>query len=693
MKRKGNHQDGQKAMLIRANEKMTSRSKLCISSSKFPQGLKLLALFFSIKLVKTTAATANKNPYAQGCLSSVLGDTYEKRICNSDDKFEESEFCRRSSRDFPEIRVHNGNWESSIFYAWILQIMLQEIMEVPISVGFNTSTALEMSFYSPKNTLEYSPVAYPWEGLKNARDCHLKTESCVQVLPEVWNGQAFVLEQLLEDGIIDAVQGDGQIGKISWFLPKFAIVQDPSLASYVGLQGAHNREKLAKTFGRPTSWIEYCTRISPINCSKPDEFAFFYPHNEAEQGMYFVSGAYTGYFEKRTSSCNSLVSHNCTGYIVQSSCEWSSHMDQQLYWNNISLSSDGPLQPNHGYDYSSMIQIWKAANATKSPVIMWWWKPESLVELFQGTNAEFEQIHLPTPTVECSAYRADTAARCSADVWDRRGHPLGACDQEPHSLQKIIASSLNEQSLEQPVGLRSPGYEFILNFQITDLQMNSILRRWISIGEDTYGNDARQAVCEWVTENLEDLLDFIPSEIDIIMDDNLISNGALGFGYAMMIVSWLLASVSLGWIFVNREDPLVRVAQLRFLVLICFGVIVSSSTILALSFQSASGDEKNSFKATMGCRAAPFLYAIGCCITYTSILAKTLRLHKATGVGAAGRNSTLNGNGQSKPTFHFILIRYVIGALLVDLAFILALTFVNPLSVCLFTQTNGMSNK
>ena len=119
-----------------------------------------------------------------------------------------------------------------------------EVLEVPTSVGLTTDSSLKSSFYSPYNTIEYSAATYPFHALKDARDCHLNNSECVQVLPEVWNGQEETWQDGVRNGLIESAGGNGMVGKISWFLPKFAWLENPELVTYKGLQGEENRKKM-----------------------------------------------------------------------------------------------------------------------------------------------------------------------------------------------------------------------------------------------------------------------------------------------------------------------------------------------------------------------------------------------------------------------------------------------------------------
>ena len=97
-----------------------------------------------------------------------------------------------------------------------------------------------------------------------------------------------------------------------------------------------------------------------------------------------------------------------------------------------------------------------------------------------------------------------------------------------HSLQKIVASGLRKHTEATSYPLRSPGYQTIKNLKISDLEMNKILKRWISRGVDTYGYDTREAVCSWVVENIDDIMNIIPPTYPRTMIDGRNNNGGNG---------------------------------------------------------------------------------------------------------------------------------------------------------------------
>lgn len=535
------------------------------------------------------------NPFVEGCFKTMLGSLSEEelaernlasevlgaldgRVCNSDDEEEDgsSPVCLPNEFDYFEIRVHNANWESSIFLAWIMQIMLMEVLQVPVTVGRNSGVTEISSFYSPENTMAYSSGPYAWDALRVEDDCENTDEDCVDVLPEVWNGQVSKWTQMMFEGAIEPVDGCGQVGKLGWFVPGATARKDDSLVSYYGLQGEDRRAKLAKCFKRPTTWYEYCEEVSINNCTTPDEFAVHYPEKEAQAGKYFEEGQFTGYFRMLPENDCTLYPETCTGYIVGPICTWSTNVEAQLYWNNIfGLKPDGPSEPNKGYEYSSQIEIWRAANATKSDVIMWWWQPEALVEEFSASDWSFQQIILPTVTDICSEARIGVDDRCQEDIALRRGDPLGSCDYEAHALQKVLSSNLQKKTMAEPESSRSPGYPFIRSMKTTDLEIQSMLKKWMAINKDPYGNDAREMVCSWVVDHVDKLINFIPPGHPKVLDPSgSFNQGYLHFAMALAIFSFLGLLATSGFVHKYRRTKVFVYAQEIFIQMILLGFIL-----------------------------------------------------------------------------------------------------------------------
>ena len=161
----------------------------------------------------------------------------------------------------------------------------------------------------------------------------------------------------------------------------------------------------------------------------------------------------------------------------------------------------------------------------------------------------------------------------------------------------------------------------------------------------------------------------------IVRDDNLLPNGIITFGYLATCTTWILSICFIFWLVFHRQDPVVKVSQIEFLLLICIGAICSSSTVIALTFQA--GTDEDTSAATIGCTVAPFLYAIGWVLQYSSLSAKTYRLFKIT----QGTNSL------TRVTVTFCqMFRVVVACLSIDLIILISWIVMNPLVVSEFIE-------
>ncbi len=221
------------------------------------------------------------------------------------------------------------------------------------------------------------------------------------------------------------------IGQIGYYIPIFTADRYPELATYFGLR--NNRNLLADVFRTPTTWGYYCENISNSKCESPDDIAKSRPLDEKEAKKYFVEESYKGHFRITDKNDCEKNPGSCTGHFIDTSCNWTTYAENQFYWQNISLVSDGPLHPNFGYTSEQGIEIIYAANATKSDVILWWWEPEILVSTFVGTDMELVRVSLPTPTSECIRYQQNNfgaGTQCVASYEDRIGESIASCDYQ-----------------------------------------------------------------------------------------------------------------------------------------------------------------------------------------------------------------------------------------------------------------------
>ncbi|GFH47769.1 hypothetical protein CTEN210_04244 [Chaetoceros tenuissimus] len=502
------------------------------------------------------------------------------RTCNSDDGqlnvldhhgYSDIRLCRKSSFDYEEVVIAPGNWESTVLIAWIYQIILSEILHVPVTLEFghdvdsNIQPAKEAgSFYDEFDRFVYASSAYPFEYLQEATrvdgKCSATDEFCAHVLPEVWSGADAQIQEHIQAGNILYDEKNGFFGGIGFYVPLLTVERDWTLATHHGLK---DRLKLADRFKTPTTFGEYCEDISSSNCTS-DLFAKRPPIDEEEKSKYFIENVYSGFF-RTTFDNDCSVNENCVGHFVNAPCSWTTFADSQFYWNNITLASAGPLEPNNGYSYGDMIQIIMAANATKSDIIFWWWQPDILPQEFENTDMEFVRVTLPRSTEECVEYRASGALdKCSTDVWERRGDPIGACDYKIGGLKKIMSKGLQLSTYSTNEVERSPALEVLKNVELPELALDEIFQKWFALGIDRMGYDGREAVCDWVYEHAEYFNRFIPHSYPREVSDReftVLFRFALAFGVIAFVV--LLATAGLTWYW--RKEQVMRYAQVDVL--------------------------------------------------------------------------------------------------------------------------------
>ena len=249
--------------------------------------------------------------------------------------------------------------------------------------------------------------------------------------------------------------------------------------------------------------------------------------------------------------------------------------------------------------YRQMTEAWLAANATDNNIIMNWWSPTSLKQIFQGTNYEFVEVILPTPTQDCMNHRIEQDAFCPGfiSVHDNDnmvtalnnntadfllyGDPRGACDVPPQLLQKFVLKGLYNlthydatSGTEIPHAVRSPVYDVLNSFTMTEAQLSTLFDYW-----NTY-DTPRDAVCHWVVDNLDTYMNtFIPptypralrqSAIGPLMYVSLALGGLVAF----------LVLVTASIVYKFRDTLVLKFAQLEFLGLLLVGALMLAAAAI-----------------------------------------------------------------------------------------------------------------
>jgi hypothetical protein len=392
-------------------------------------------------------------------------------------------------------------------------------------------------------------------------------------MPEFWgNPIKFILEQKVEPP-----QGTGVLGQEHWFVTKFTAEDYPEFVSYHGLAKEEHQETLAATFKRPTTWTDYCALVSADNCTTPDGVAERAPSDEKEANRMFLQDLYTGHF-RFTDENNCTLTENCTGHIANYPCGWMSNMESNLYHMNISLNANNGIDgaPN-GYTSEQLKEMWDAANATRSHLMMMWWSPEPHYQKYLGKDAEFQRVILKPYTLECDKAREGGKKECSPDLQERVGAPEEACDNPTEPLRKLISGSLYDviHNPDIPEAIRSPAYDVLRLFQISDVELGELFGLWES------EESPRDAICTWAANNLDFLNATVPYSHPRVTREE--PHSALGFvAVTLGCMATLLVLLTSLLVYRKREKQAIQYAQTDFLSFLLAGAfLVSLGSILS----------------------------------------------------------------------------------------------------------------
>ncbi|CAB9514541.1 Receptor-type guanylate cyclase gcy [Seminavis robusta] len=549
------------------------------------------------------------NPYFEGggCLRTLLGDsdgyTNKLRVCNSNDPPEAATlgYCQNSPLlDYTEVRMAGQNWESNIISAWLLQIILSELLEVPTTIEVGVAGdhggpgGSQLDFHNPDADYAYGGGDFRYGELVTAarvKDCGTLDrqassddyQACFHLAPEVWYEDRFGDTSVQLEGAEPPLEL-GALGYQSFYVIKYTAQNDTSLNSYLGMGGEQNRRKMAETFPRPTTWSEYCDQVSPTNCQTPDETATRPPATEEEKGYYFLQDGYHGHFRYTEQNDCDRYPLYCTGFFADLPCGWGSYASQQLYHNKIALASENPHDPAGGFNPTYMRQLYAAANYTQNNLMVYWPDLTILYHAFMGSPAEFTRVVLPEPTQECLEARVDPGKRCgrndgTSTFEELVGEPKGACNAMTTSLKKVIGTALYDISFDPdtPEALWSPAYDVIHNFQITGPKLGQVLksmsRRLPFKDDETYGLVLREATCEWAAENVDFLRSFLPPSHPRVVQDEDVSGHAL-FTSALVLGSLavVLVLVSIVVTIVKKNTKVLYYTQPEYMTLFLVGL-------------------------------------------------------------------------------------------------------------------------
>lgn len=100
------------------------------------------------------------------------------------------------------VRISSQNWESVFFEAWILQIILSEILDVPVTIETGSADK-NVNFYDIDTSFDYG-TPNDWDSVRmgnTIKDCRKVKEipnhpeeyvACTHVVPEGKNREIYI---------------------------------------------------------------------------------------------------------------------------------------------------------------------------------------------------------------------------------------------------------------------------------------------------------------------------------------------------------------------------------------------------------------------------------------------------------------------------------------------------------------------
>lgn len=217
---------------------------------------------------------------------------------------------------------------------------------------------------------------------------------------------------------------------------------------------------------------------------------------------------------------------------------------------------------------------------------MFWWTPDSLYAKFSGTDAEMTKITLPVPTQKCIDNRVKPTERCSANQTVRVGKAVGACDDKAKPLEKLISGVLYDLSYSPDIdpAIRSPGYDVLRFFKLTELQLGEIFDNWRIMPSP------REAICEWIVNNMDYMNTFVTPSYPRTVETRKASKEALLYVSVIFgILAVIIVIVTLLGVYKSRKKPAIVYAQIEFLFLLLSGAFLISLGAIVQGFPPSDG--------------------------------------------------------------------------------------------------------
>jgi len=244
--------------------------------------------------------------------------------------------------------------------------------------------------------------------------------------------------------------------------------------------------------------------------------------------------------------------------------------------------------------------------------MMMWWSPEALYQTYLGTDAEFFKVALPTATQQCLENRVEVEDRCSDNLTVRVGSSLGDCGEPTEVVKKVILRVLYDLIYTKPEAIRSPAYDALNLFSISELQLAEIFDNWKAL------RSPREAICQWVTDNMDVMRTYIPRTYPRVFKTMQSEGPLLYSAMALGGTVTLLVLLTSLCVYRQRGRRVMRFAQPEFLWLLLSGALILVIGAIVLGAHSTDAS----------CVASVWLINLGYTLELVPLIVKVAALNR-----------------------------------------------------------------
>jgi hypothetical protein len=123
----------------------------------------------------------------------------------------------------------------------------------------------------------------------------------------------------------------------------------------------------------------------------------------------------------------------------------------------------------------------------------------------------------------------------------------------------------------------SPAYDLYDEFVMSTEALNDVMSNWVSRGVDKDGFDLRFATCDWVADNLEDIMKRMIHQSyprTLVVTTQMALTIVAGI-FAVIAIITVISTMG-GIVYKKKKNSFSRSAQIEFLLLLLAGLLMVS---------------------------------------------------------------------------------------------------------------------